>query len=233
MQKGKLYLIPNLLGGSDPSLIPFFTANQIEHLDSFIVENLREARRFIAKMKLKHAIDDMFFQTMDKHKDLDPLTLIKPLLEGRDTGLISDAGLPAVADPGNIVVAEAHRHNIKVIPLVGPSSIFMALMASGMNGQQFQFHGYLPIKNPERGKAIKQLDHLAKQTGAAQIFMETPYRNNKMIEDIIVHCGGNRRLCIAVDITLPTEMIATKSVGDWKKQAPDIHKRPAIFILGE
>jgi len=151
-KKGKLYLIPNLLGGDDPSLIPFFTINQIENLDSFIVENLREARRFIAKIKLKVAIDDMLFQTMDKHREIDANEFMKPLLDGRDTGLISDSGLPAIADPGSAVVAAAHKHGIQVVPLIGPSSIFMALMASGMNGQKFQFHGYLPIKEPMRRK---------------------------------------------------------------------------------
>jgi len=232
-KKGKLFLIPSLLGGDDPSLIPFFTANQIENLDSFIVENLREARRFIAKMKLKVAIDDMFFQMLDKHNELSPAELIKPLLEGRDTGLLSDAGLPAVADPGSIVVAEAHRQGIQVIPLVGPSSIFMALMASGMNGQNFQFHGYLPIKEPMRGKAIKRVEDLANKTSGAQIFMETPYRNNSLLKEVFTKCNPKMRLCVAVDISLQSEWIKTMSIKDWKTLAPDIHKRPAIFILSK
>lgn len=232
-KKGKLFLIPSLLGGDDPSLIPFFTMNQVEHLDSFIVENLREARRFIAKMKFKHAIDDMFFQAMDKHQEVSPAELIQPLLEGRDTGLISDAGLPAVADPGSEVVAEAHRQGIQVIPLIGPSSIFMALMASGMNGQNFQFHGYLPIKEPMRGKAIKRLEDLAMKTGGAQIFMETPYRNNKLLDEVYAKSKPNTRLCVAVDLSLPTEWIKTMTIKNWKVLAPDIHKRPAIFVLGK
>lgn len=232
-QKGKLYLIPSLLGGDDPSLIPFFTINQIENLDSFIVENLREARRFIAKIKLKVAIDDMYFQAMDKHNEVAASELIKPLLEGRDTGLISDAGLPAVADPGSTVVAEAHRQGIQVVPLIGPSSIFMALMASGMNGQNFQFHGYLPIKEPMRGKAIKRLEDLAQKTGGAQIFMETPYRNNNLLKEVFTKCKPIMRLCVAVDISLPSEWIRTMTIKDWKTLAPDIHKRPAIFVLAK
>ncbi len=234
MNKGKLYLIPNLLGGDDNNIIPNYIKERINHINEYIVENERNARRYLIKLGIQTAIDDLQFHVLDKHKAFIGIqSFLKNISKGIDVALLSDAGCPAVADPGALVVAEAHRQNIEVVPMVGPSSLLLALMGSGMNGQEFAFRGYLPIDKQARIKEIKWLDQLVNKEGSTQIFIETPYRNEKLLADLLVHCKGQSRLCIAIDLTLPSQVIMSKSIADWKKQAtPQFHKRPCVFVLG-
>ncbi len=234
--KGKLYLIPTLLGGEDTGILPEQTKAIIGQLDVYIVENVRSARRYLVKMGVKQmgkVIDDLTFLLIDKHKSEAEFTeYLKAAEEGKDIGLLSEAGCPAIADPGSAIVKAAHWKKIDVIPLIGPSSILLALMGSGMNGQQFSFHGYLPISRGSRIQKIKELEKAALKYGKTQIFIETPYRNNPMLEDILDHCKANTNLCIAVDITLPTQKISTQKIVQWKKKPPNLHKRPVVFLLG-
>jgi len=231
--KGTLYLIPNLLGGEDIQIVPPYVLSLINQIRIYIVENERNARRYLIKLGIQTAIDDLTFHVLDKHdKNAGTEGFLKSALQGQNIGLISEAGSPAVADPGALVVAAAHRQNISVQPLVGPSSILLALMASGMNGQQFTFHGYLPIDRQERIQKIKWLDKLVQKEGYTQIFIETPYRNNKLLEQLVKNCQTHTKLCVAVDLTLPTQQIVSKSIGKWKGKSIDLHKRPALFLLG-
>jgi 16S rRNA (cytidine1402-2'-O)-methyltransferase len=230
---GTLYLIPVTLGDSPlHHVIPAYVVEILNRLDHFIVEDLRTARRYLKKAGVTKAIDDLSFYLMNEHtedQDLEePLAL---LARGEDAGLLSEAGVPAVADPGSGLVALAHPLGIRVVPLSGPSSIIMALMASGMNGQSFRFHGYLPVKKPLRLGSLRKIEKIAMETGETQIFMETPYRNMSLLEDIIGSCRDNTLLCIAADISLASEMVKTKTVREWKGKLPDIHKRPAVFLL--
>ncbi|MCK4854357.1 MAG: SAM-dependent methyltransferase [Bacteroidales bacterium] len=230
---GTLYLIPVTLGDSPVHhVIPAYVLELLDRLDHFIVEDLRSARRYLKKAGVVKAIDDLSFNLLNEHTEEQAMEeLLEVLTAGNDAGLLSEAGVPAVADPGSGLVALAHRHGIRVIPLAGPSSILMALMASGMNGQSFRFHGYLPVKNPLRVGSLRKIEKIALETGETQIFMETPYRNMSLLEDIAGTCRDNTLLCIAADISLATETIKTKTVREWKKKFPDIHKRPAIFLL--
>jgi 16S rRNA (cytidine1402-2'-O)-methyltransferase len=230
---GTLYLIPVTLGDSPVHhVIPAYVLELLDRLDHFIVEDLRSARRYLKKAGVEKAIDDLSFYMLNEHtEDQDMEELLLLLTTGNDAGMLSEAGVPAVADPGSGLVALAHRHNIRVVPLAGPSSILMALMAAGMNGQSFRFHGYLPVKKPQRLNSLRRIEKTALDTGETQIFMETPYRNMNLLEDIVGTCRDNTLLCIAADISLATESIKTKTVREWKGQLPDIHKRPAVFLL--
>ncbi len=232
-KKGSLYLIPNLLGDSEPlEVLPFRVKKSIDVIDDYIVENEKNARAFIKRVLPKKSQPKLNIFVLNKYTDPSEYSrFLEPCRNGISVGLVSEAGVPCIADPGAAIVEIAHRDNIPVIPLVGPSSILMALMASGMNGQQFTFNGYLPIDTPARKKAIRKLEALARN-GTTQIFMETPYRNMKMLEDLLVAADDNRRLCIAADISLPTEFIQTKTIKQWRRTVPDLHKRPCIFILG-
>ncbi len=234
IKKGNLILIPSLLGEHENPrdfVMPFLT-QQINSLNYFIVENARESRRFLRKAGYTGNFDEVKFEEINAHSDKHKIIhFLKPLLEGKNAGLISDAGCPGIADPGAEIIALAHKEGIRVIPLAGASSILMAMMASGMNGQNFAFNGYLPIKSHERSIKIKQLESMSKHQNQSQIFIETPYRNNQLLEDILKQCNENTQLCIACDIMLSSEFIKTQSVKNWKKQLPNLHKRPCIFIL--
>jgi|TARA_B100000780_G_scaffold278342_1_gene251535 16S rRNA (cytidine1402-2'-O)-methyltransferase len=231
--KGKLYLLPTTLGENEPlEVMPYSVKTMVELIDHYIVENERSARRFIKKITPKKSQPSLTIMKLDKYaEELETRTFLDVCEQGISVGLLSEAGVPAVADPGATIVKLAHEKGIKVVPLVGPSSILMALMASGMNGQNFAFNGYLPIDNSDKKKAIKDLEKLSKEKNQSQIFIETPYRNEKMFTDLKSALTPATLLCIAVDITLPNEYIKTYSIADWKKQSPDLHKRPAIFII--
>jgi 16S rRNA (cytidine1402-2'-O)-methyltransferase len=229
----ELYLIPVTLGDSPvENVIPVGTLKILKQLEHFIVEDLRSARRYLRKAGFTASFDDIQFFLLNEHsKDTELEEMLAVLLQGKSMGILSEAGVPVVADPGKQIVELAHRHGIKVVPLSGPSSILMALMASGMNGQAFRFHGYLPVKNPARQNRLKQVEKAALDSGETQIFMETPYRNMSLLEDILKICREDTMLCLAVDISLESEYIKTKAVRDWKKNIPGLHKRPAIFLL--
>jgi 16S rRNA (cytidine1402-2'-O)-methyltransferase len=207
----------------------------IDSLDYFIVENVRSARRFLSKAGIQRKIDELEFVELNEHTIAGQAVeaMIKPLLAGRSAGVISEAGVPGVADPGALVVEACHREGIRVVPLVGPSSILLAMMASGLNGQSFAFNGYLPVKPPERSKAIKALERRAHVEYQSQIFIEAPYRNVKLMEQMLQVCAAETMLTVACDITSPEELIVTRSVAQWRKSGvPDIAKRPTIFIIG-
>lgn len=232
-----LYLIPCPI--SDDTAVADVTpaANQaiIDSLDYFIVENTRSARRFLSKSGYAKAIDEATFVELNEHTSspTEIARMIEPLKAGRSAGVISEAGVPAVADPGQAVVELCHKHNIRVVPLVGPSSILMAVMASGLSGQSFAFNGYLPIKEPERSKTIKRLESRARTEHQSQLFIEAPYRNVKLLEQMLKSLNPDTRLCIACDITSKSEYIRTQTVAQWRKSTmPDIQKRPTIFIIG-
>lgn len=230
---GILYLFPTTLGESGLNhILPQFNIGKIAEIKNFIVEDIRTARRFIKKCNPVANIDELTFFVLNQHTSPDEITsFLKPLKNGQDTGLISEAGCPAIADPGADVVSIAQELNIQVVPLIGPSSILLALMASGFNGQSFSFNGYLPIDTKEKQKMLKKMESRIFQEKQSQIFIETPYRNIKTVEDIIAWGHPALKLCIAVDITLQTEYIKTKDLKAWTKKLPDLHKRPAIFIL--
>lgn len=229
----KLYLIPSLLGDNSwENDLPASVRQVCLNTKYFIVENIRSARRFLKKLDKDINIDGLTFFELNKYTSVEEKQKsLVPLLEGHDTGIISEAGCPGVADPGADIVRMAHQKNIQVVPLTGPSSIILALMASGLNGQNFVFLGYLPVKQGERIKKIRETEqrsHTEKQT---QIFIETPYRNNQLTGDLLNTCHPSTLLCIACDLTTKNEYIATKTVGEWKGHLPDMNKRPAIFLL--
>ena len=230
---GKVYLIPTTLGDSAPlEVLPISIKRTIENIDHYIVENEKSARHFIKKVSPGKAQPDLHIQTLNKYTDPASIpSYLDPCIHGFNIGVLSEAGCPGIADPGADVVRVAHERRIKVVPLVGPSSILMAMMASGMNGQNFAFNGYLPIDNAERRAMIKSLERLSKEKGQSQIFMETPYRNNKLLAELVKTLQEGTRLCIASDITLPTEFIQTKSVHEWSEIGLDLDKRPTIFII--
>ncbi len=232
--EGVLYLIPNTLGDSAINrVLPSYNVEVIREIKNFIVEDVRTTRRFLKKVDSNINIDELQFFTLNGHtKHEEIFSYLDPLKNGMDMGIISEAGCPAIADPGAEVVRIAQERGYHVVPLVGPSSILLGLMASGFNGQSFAFVGYLPIKDNERILRIKQLEKRAHVEKQSQIFIETPYRNEKMFSDILSSCSGDTKLCIACDITLPTEYIKTKTVAEWKKSKhDDLSKRPCIFIL--
>jgi 16S rRNA (cytidine1402-2'-O)-methyltransferase len=217
--KGKIYLIPCTLGDTSVhDVLPRKVFDIIDSLDYFIVENIRSARRFIRKVSANKNIDAItFFELNKKTNELVIPQYLKPLMNGNDIGIISEAGNPGIADPGNIIVSAAHKKQIKVEPLTGPSSILLALISSGLNGQNFAFNGYLPVQSKDRAKAIQSLETKSRNEKQSQIFMETPYRNMKMLEDILRVCNSKTSLCIAADITMETEYIQTKTISEWKK----------------
>lgn len=230
-----LYLIPVTLGESQlHTVLPDDNKEVIGSISSFIVENVRTARRFLKKVDPATDIDALQFFELNKHSDRNQLhAFLEPVKQGRHVGLMSEAGCPGVADPGAEVVRIAHEKGIRVIPLVGPSSILLAMMASGMNGQNFAFNGYLPIKKDEKIKRIKYLEARIYSEDQSQLFIEAPYRNQQLLDDLLANCQPQTRLCIACDLTLETEFIRTMPVAEWKKHKPDIQKRPAIFVLGK
>lgn len=232
--QGKLILIPTLLGGDDVSrCVPDYNIGIIRTLRFFVVEEIRSARRFLRKVDAAFPIDDCIFHELNEHtKTLDSTLLLQPITRGQDVGLLSEAGLPCVADPGANLVSAAQDRHIQVVPLMGASSIFAALMASGMSGQQFCFHGYLPKEKGELAKKIRQIENDSARNAYAQIFIETPYKNHALWDMLLQTCQNDTRLCVAASITLENEYIVTRSIKDWKKSArPDIHKQPALFIL--
>lgn len=230
---GKLYLIPTTLGDNEPlEVLPLSVRQVIEKTSHFIVENEKSARRFIKKITPRKSQSSLKLYKLDKFtNEIETQDYLDVCLKGENIGLLSEAGVPAVADPGALIVKMAHLKNIRVVPLVGPSSIIMALMSSGMNGQNFAFNGYLPIEKSERKKKIKQLEKLSFDNDQSQLFIETPYRNEKMFADLLQALSADTDLCIAADITLQTEYIKTMSVKEWKNANPDLHKKPAIFII--
>ncbi len=216
-------------------VLPAANKDVIDSLDYFIVENTRSARRFLSKCKLSRAIDTLEFVELNEHSaaGVEVERMVDPIVAGRSAGVISEAGVPGVADPGALVVEACHRRGVRVVPLVGPSSIIMAVMASGLNGQSFAFNGYLPIKPPERARAIRAFERRVQQEGQSQLFIEAPYRNVKLVEQLLSTLAPTTRLTIAMDITAPEEYILTQEVRKWQKtKLPEINKRPAIFIIG-
>lgn len=233
MTTGKLYLIPSTLGDMAPlEVLPISVKKIIEQIDIFIVENEKAARRFIKSICPNKAQSSLILFPLNKFTDAAEIpSYIRPCEDGKSVGLLSDAGCPGVADPGSEVVKLAHNKQIQVVPLVGPSSVLLAMMASGMNGQNFAFNGYLPIDNSARKSKIKQLEKRAFEEKQAQLFIETPYRNEKMLSDLCRYLNPNTRVCVACDLTLNTELIQTKTAQDWKLSTVGLHKRPTIFII--
>lgn len=231
--QGKLYLIPTTIGDSEiERVIPAYNIGIICKIRNFIVEDVRTARRFLAKCGLKEIIDQSVFFELNQHtKNEDAKKFLAPAFDNNDVGLLSEAGTPCIADPGNIIVKLAHEKGIRVIPLSGPSSIILALMASGLNGQNFAFNGYLPVKPSERQKKIAFLEKLSFTNKQTQIFIEAPYRNIHLFNDIINVCAGNTLFTLAVDITQDNEEIFTKTISEWKKFKIDLNKRPCIFMI--
>jgi 16S rRNA (cytidine1402-2'-O)-methyltransferase len=229
---GKLYLIPSFLGSENPSeVFPALNKDIILTIKHFIVEEERTARRFLKKISPDIDINSLKFNVLNEHSNLLQVSSYLDPCKNEDVGLLSEAGVPCVADPGSTIVKMAHEKGIEVVPLVGPSSIILALMASGLNGQNFAFLGYLPVKQNDRVKAIKQIEQRSVSENQTQCFIEAPYRNNQLFEDILKAASPETFLCIACDLTLPTQMVATLSIYEWKNKKPDLHKRPAIFLL--
>ena len=230
---GKLYLIPTTLGEMIPDdVLPQTIKRSIDFIDHYIVENEKTARRFIKSVNPEKKQPNLKIFLLNKRTEESEFNeFIKPIYDGYNIGLMSEAGCPGVADPGAAIVKIAHEKGIQVVPLVGPSSILLAMMASGMNGQSFAFNGYLPIEKGEKKKALKDFERFSQEKNQSQLFIETPYRNNKMLEDLTNSLDQNTQVCVACDITLPTEFIKTQSANSWKKNIVDLHKRPTIFII--
>jgi 16S rRNA (cytidine1402-2'-O)-methyltransferase len=234
-KKGKLYLIPNTLGETDfEKILPSYNIKVIEFIRHYIVEDLRNARRFLSKTNWKAKIDELSFYLLNEHSRNEEFqSYLSPAEGGKNMGLLSEAGTPCVADPGADIVAMAHQKGIQVIPLIGPSSILLSLMASGFNGQNFAFVGYLPRDKHKRSETIKRLEHRINKENQTQIFIEAPYRNNQMLHSILQNCSHQTKLCVARDITLDDELIISKSIAEWNKTKPlpELHKRNTIFLL--
>lgn len=233
MHLGKLFLIPAPLGEVElAEIIPANVQQHIANLNHFIVEHPKTARQFLKRIEGIRPLREIEMQILNEHTRLDELDqLLEPLYAGIDIGLLSEAGCPAIADPGANLVRIAHKKNVPIIPLVGPSSILLALMASGLNGQKFKFHGYLPVENELCIKKIVHLEEESARTNQTQIFIETPYRNQKLFEILIQNCRDETDLCVASNLTLKSEYIATKTIKEWRSHLPDIHKKPAVFLL--
>ncbi|MEQ8624552.1 MAG: SAM-dependent methyltransferase [Vicingaceae bacterium] len=235
MTKAQVYLIPNLLGddSSPDKVLPTHNSSVIESLNNFAVENLKDARRFLVKLGLKSKIDSSSFYDLNKKSSLNELAeLTSKIKSGESVGIISDAGCPGVADPGALLVKWAHENKVKVIPLIGPSSILLALMASGLSGQAFAFHGYLNRDSNKRSQQLRKMEADSKQLNQSQLFMETPYRNMAILEDVLKTLNPSTNFCIAANISLPNEYIQTKTIQEWRKvQLPNLQKQPAIFLL--
>ena len=230
---GKLYLIPTTMGESDPmDVLPQTVKRSIDFIDHYIVENEKTARKSIKAVSPEKKQSELILFTLNKRTEpSEHLDFIKPLLEGKNVGLMSEAGCPGVADPGAVIVKLAHEKGIQVVPLVGPSSILLAMMASGMNGQSFTFNGYLPIDKDEKKSAIRHFEKLSHDKNQSQLFIETPYRNNQLFETMLKHLNPATKVCVAVDLTGKNESVVTRSVKDWQNNIPQLHKRPAIFLL--
>lgn len=232
-QKGTLYLIPSTLGNPEISLdITERQRRSIRQLDEYVVEEIRTVRRYLRKAGLTADLDTIKFHVLNEHsrpEDIRPI--IQSLLGGHDVGMLSEAGMPCVADPGQLLVRAAHTHHIRVVPLPGPSSLLLALMASGFNGQNFAFVGYLPVRSSERIQQIRKIEKAVYQSDQTQIIIETPYRNLKLFNDLLSACSDETSLCIACDLTLDTEWIRSQPIKEWKRIIPDIHKHPAVFLL--
>ena len=234
MPKGKLYIVPiPIAEDSLDKVLPSFNHSIVKPLRFFVVEKLKTARQFLRKMDREFPIDDSEFFEMNKHDDYQVRQEVFQALEqGNDVGLISESGYPAVADPGTNLVLQCHKKGVQVIPLVGPSSILLALAASGLNGQGFSFNGYIPQKNPDRIKQLKFFEGLVKKTGNAQIFIETPYRNQQFFDDVLSQLDPQLNLCVAFDITGEREQVKTMSINDWKKNPFKFDKTPCVFVIG-
>ena len=228
---GQVYLIPTFLHGENLQAIPAYVTEAVKQCQVFFIENERSARRYLKQLWKEIVIDSYEWHVIHKAEEAQKETFKKLLQRGLTIGIISEAGCPGVADPGQLLIEVAQKMGAPVKPLVGPNSILLALMASGMNGQHFQFAGYLPIDTAERLKAIKELEQESARKHCTQLFIETPYRNNQLIETLLKTCKGSTQLCIAVDITGPEENIRTRTIEEWKTDIPDIHKRPSIFLL--
>jgi 16S rRNA (cytidine1402-2'-O)-methyltransferase len=235
MSKGKLFLIPNTLGSDYDFCTAKSTLSRIEHIRHFVVEELRSARRLLKGMGYPTDFAEVEFYLLNEHSDAGTASkLLSPLKNGHDIGLISEAGCPAIADPGEDLVLLAQENGISVVPLVGASSILLTLMASGLNGESFAFTGYVPRESDLRVKRLRNLENAAIQTGQTQLFMEAPYRNNALLQDILTHLKPETRLCIAADLTTENEYIRTAKIGEWKKGGlPELHKRPVMFAIGK
>ena len=234
MTFGKLYLVPNLLGATQPEqVLPAGTLSIVKGLRHFVVENIRTSRRVLSRIGMNCAIDDIEFIELDKHnaRNLDLMEHLGACLQGEDMGLMSEAGTPCVADPGALVVDLAHSAGIQVVPLVGPNAMILALMASGFNGQAFAFHGYMPIKSPERQNAIKNLERRSMSNNETELFIETPFRNNAMLADLCKHLHPSTRVCVACNLTCEDELIISQDVAEWKKFKGDLNKKPAVFLI--
>lgn len=221
--------------GEMARVLPEYNADIVRSINYFVVENLRTGRRFLSRVGMGRPIDTLKMAELNEHTaPAEVEALIAPILAGENCAMISEAGCPGVADPGAALAALCHRHGVRVVPLVGPSSILLALMASGMNGQSFAFNGYLPVKTPERQRALHNLERRARSEHQSQIFIEAPYRNRQLLEAIVATCAADTRITVAVDITAESERIVTRTVAEWRRAMPDdLHKRPAIFIIGE
>jgi len=231
--KGKLFLIPTILADdTQVEVIPASVKNSIQNLTYFLCENIRTARRFVSSLKVHHSIESVQFELLDKDTAFEQLSqLMSPLFEGQSVGVLSESGCPGIADPGALAAAFAHQHDIQVVPLVGPSSILLALMASGLNGQCFAFHGYLPVEANDAMRAIKTLEFESKEKKQTQIFIETPYRNNAVLSHFLKSLKSNTQLCVAANLTSASEMIVCKPVNQWKKNPVILEKAPAVFLF--
>jgi len=232
MTTGKLYLIPSTLGENDPSeVIPSGVLALLPSIRTYVAEEVRTVRRYLSRAGLKGHIDELEFHVLNEHTTPAEVEALLPLFQNGDVGLVSEAGLPAVADPGSSLVALCHKHGIEVMPLVGPSSLMLALMASGLNGQGFAFRGYLPAKTDQLRTTLKEIEKQSRSLGQSEIFIETPYRNDGLLTEMLAILAPGTRLCLAADITLPTQFIMTRTVAEWRRQTPVIGKRPCVFII--
>ena len=231
--KGRLFLIPSPLGDNEPAeVIPAGVLSMLPSISTYVVEAVRTARRYLSAAGLKGHVQDLEFQELNEHTTPEEVeALMKLFDDGRDVGLITEAGLPAVADPGAQLVRLCHRHGVEVVPMSGPSSLMLALMASGLNGQSFAFLGYLPAKTEERRQALRSIEKHSSTARQTKIFIETPYRNDSLLADILSVCRADTEVCIAANITMPDAFIRTKTAGEWKKSVPTIGKRPCVFLI--
>jgi len=229
----RLYLIPNLIGDTSiDGVLPATLSTQVLEISHFIVEDVRNARRFLKKLNKDIVIDNLNFYELNQHTQPEEISkYLDVCSKGTSVGLISEAGLPCIADPGNVIVMMAHKKGIRVVPISGPSSIFMALMASGLNGQNFAFNGYIPVEQSLRVAKLKSLEIRSLKEKQSQIFMDTPYRNNKLFEDVLLNLNPQTYLCVALNISCEDELIITKTVGEWRKSKIDLNKKPCIFII--
>ena len=228
----KLYLIPSPLGDNEPAeVLPASVLALLPQIRTYVAEEVRTVRRFLSRAGLKGHIDELEFHVLNEHTTPAEVEALLPLFDGGDVGLVSEAGLPAVAEPGSALVALCHRHGIEVVPLVGPSSLMLALMASGLNGQGFAFRGYLPAKSDQLRNALKDIEKQSRTLGQSEIFIETPYRNDSLLAEMLSTLSPDTRLCLAADLTLPTQFIMTRTISQWRRQSMTIGKRPCVFII--